>query len=190
MNRSRERFVFVLLTAIAVAALGACGEPESATPPPSSAIPTPAEATGVYDVHGVTVRAADGVLREVSGILRLHIEGEKFSATYEFDTTFPDPGPNATFPAKVAGWGQGMVVGDTLAGTLSSRVSRAKPAATPPPARLPVEEVVVLSSLTARFRPDTRLQVELQNHPGINQSYSPTVTVIEGKRVGDLDSQP
>ena len=190
-----------LAPSLALAWLVACGAPESETPPPAEpaaaapAAPAPAasssllprEASGVYEVHGVTVHATDGRLREISGTLRLHVKGETFSATYELDTTYP--GPEQGIPATVAGWGQGMVVGDTMAGTISSSVVPTEPAPEPTARTLPEQELLVMSSSVMRFTPAGTIQLELQNHPGIGQDYSPTVTVLEGQRVRPLQME-
>jgi hypothetical protein len=44
--------------------------------------------------------------------------------------------------------------------------------------------VKIVSVSVGRFEDDGRLHVELQNHPAPDQSYSPTVTVLEGTLVG------
>lgn len=187
MNGLHDHIALTTLCVIVAAAIAAC---DAAGPAVESApsLPDAAAASGVYAMHGVTVRASEGAIREIDGTMRLHIEGESFSASFELDTTYP--GPEESFPATVVGWGQGMVVGDSLAGTISSTVARTQTEGEPRPARLPVEELVVMSSSVARFTADGGLQVELQNHPGIGQDYSPSVTVLEGKRVGPLEAQP
>ena len=79
-----------------------------------------------------------------------------------------------------------MLVGDTMAGTVSSRMVRLDEPAEGSTLKLPDEELVIMSSSIARFNEDGRLQVELQNQPGIGQHYSPSVTVLEGDRTGPL----
>lgn len=194
MSRLRKRFVFGFCFALVAFAVAACGAPESEAPPatpaeppaaPASTMPDPAAASGVYEVHGVTVQASDGELREIGGVLRLHVQGETFSATYELETTLQ--GPDEEVSATVAGWGQGMVVGDTMAGTISSSmVPAGVDVAAAGEGMLPEQEFLVMSSSVARFTPAGTLQVELQNHPGIGQQYSPSVTVLEGRRVRPL----
>jgi len=139
--------------------------------------------SGVYQVHGVTVQAANGLVREIDGILRLHLDGGSFSTTFELETSVP--GAEAGFRVSVVGWGQGLLVGDTMAGTVSSRMVRLDEPSHGR-VRLPAEELVIMSSSIARFNTQGLLQVELQNQPGIDQQYSPSVTVLEGKRTGPL----
>lgn len=190
--RAFERVGAGVLVALAFG----CGLPEPE--PTTQAEPAPARAepeshaplldaatvSGVYQVRGVTVQAADGLVREIDGILRLELKEKSFSTTFELETTFP--GPEAVLSASVVGWGQGLVVGDTMAGTVSSRLVRLDEPAEGSRLRLPAEELVIMSSSIARFNAHGRLQVELLNQPGIGQTYSPSVTVLEGDRTGPL----
>jgi len=187
-------------TALLVLLIFGCGSPEPATPSTpdtaaaapamqaetetQTAILDPATVSGVYQVHGVTVQAANGLVREIDGIMRLDLEEKSFSTTFELETMYP--GPEAVFAASVVGWGQGLIVGDTMAGTVSSRVVRLDEPGEGTSLKLPDEQLVIMSSSIARFNADGRLQVELQNQPGINQAYSPSVTVLEGERTGPL----
>jgi hypothetical protein len=128
--------------------------------------------SGTYLVRGVTVQAANGRLREISGSVVLSVEGDRYDANFELITSDPERGE--AVPAEVRGKGKGYLVGNTLTGVTWQEFDVSGGAAT----------LRVVSVSVGRFEEDGRLHVELQNYPAPDQDYSPTVTVLEGTLVG------
>lgn len=169
---SARRLLRSAAAVVAVGALGACGSSdERSGEPGASAI------SGVYELDGVTVQAAHGRQRPVTGQLELRVDGDRYEVDFHLETTDPSEGSDA--PVRVSGSGRGFIVGGVFTGTTEESVSgEGAPAA--------VEGLQVVSTSQARIDADGLLHVELQNWPGEGQRYSPSVTVLEGHRVGGV----
>ena len=151
-------------------------EPAPGRPPGTGAL-DPEQLSGVYTVEGVTVQADHGQLRKISGTVYLAAEGETYRTRVELDTTFPGEGEA---PARVRGTGKGMIVGEQLAGVMENQMWRQGAEA------LVATPLTVFSSTVATFEPDGRLRIQIQNDPAPGQDYSPSITVLRGRRTGPL----
>jgi hypothetical protein len=200
----RKSFRFGLATLPVFGAL-ACGpsEVEQGAPPaeaplqaPVAAVPAgeaplaeaSAEAgaavvSGIYEVRGVTVQAANGRQREISGTLELSVEGERYETTFDLGTTAPDL---EGVPVKVTGSGRGFIVGGTLTGTTEEEMAIDPARGAEPTAELATEGLKIVSSSQAHFDDEGALHIHLQNEASEGASYSPSVTVLVGRRVGAL----
>jgi hypothetical protein len=175
-----SRLVSVLAkapAALAAAGLLACGSSEgdglASSPAAGSTL------SGVYELEGVTAQAANGRQRPISGRLQLHVDGDRYQVDFVLDTT--DPASTSGAPVQVRGAGNGFLVGGVFTGTTEERV-------TTPGAAAPDPELRVVSTSEARIDAAGQLHVELQNWPGEGQVYSPSVTVLQGRRVGPLEN--
>ena len=167
------------------ACLLACGgeAPQSA----DSAATAPAvPISGVYEVKGVT-RPLDGAgeKRKIAGTVILEQAGDRYSATFKLDTTFP--GASEPVQADVIGRGEGAIDGRTLTGTARTQlVVSTVPGVDTDFAFVPrmVGARIVSSSVT-EIRPDGSVEIELENQPAEGEDYRPTHTRLTGRRVAD-----
>ena len=137
----------------------------------------------MYNVQGVTTETASGQQRKLSGTIILAEEGARYTATFNLTTTYP--GGDESLPAEVIGKGEGTVEGRTLEGTNHTQLVVATvPGVDPGFAFIPrkVSTRIVSTSVT-RIGPDGSVEIELSNAPEGDQDYSPTRTVLTGKRV-------
>ena len=101
------RVRFALLLLLSTGLLLACGsgvENEGTGAAPATPI------AGRYEVNGVTVNTATGDKRELSGTVILAEDGETYTATFDFVTTYP--GAEEALPAQVIGKGEGTIERD------------------------------------------------------------------------------
>lgn len=144
--------------------------------------------SGMYNVSGVTTETASGHQRKLSGTIILAEEGPRYTATFNLTTTYP--GGDESLPAEVIGKGEGTVEGRTLKGTSHTQLVVATvPGVDPGFAYIPrmVSTRIVSTSIT-RIAPDGSVQIELSNAPEGDEDYSPTRTVLTGKRVSAAGS--
>ena len=159
----------------------ACGGAEE------GAVPEPAvqgvPISGMYNVEGVTTETESGHQRKLSGTIILAEEGTRYTATFSLATTYP--GGDQSLPAEVIGKGEGSVEGRTLKGTNHTQlVVTTVPGVDPGFAFIPrmVSTRIVSTSVT-RLAPDGSVEIELSNAPEPGEDYSPTRTVLSGKRI-------
>jgi hypothetical protein len=160
----------------------ACGPAEQHATVPEAAVQGP-PISGMYDVSGVTTETASGHQRKLSGTIILAEEGDKYTATFNLTTTYP--GGEESLPAEVIGKGEGTIQGRTLKGTSHTQLVVATvPGVDPGFAYIPrkVSTRIVSTSVT-KIAPDGSVQIELSNAPEGDEDYSPTRTVLTGKRV-------
>ena len=159
----------------------ACGSaPEPA--PPEAAEPG-APISGMYEVSGVTTETASGHHRKLSGTIILAEEGDHYTATFSLATTYP--GGKESMPAEVIGKGEGSIEGRTLKGTNHTQLVVATvPGVDPGFAFIPrmVSTRIVSTSVT-RLSQDGSVDIELANAPEPGEDYSPSRTVLRGKRI-------
>ena len=150
--------------------------------------------SGSYAVQGLTVQALSGRQREIHGSFELRVnEGGRYEVAFELDTTAPDlPGD---VPVQVRGSGRGFAVAGTFTGTTEEWMTLEPPAGGLAAADLSVplpaaagHKLVSISQ--ASFDEDGVLHVLLQNRPKDSESYEPSMTVLAGRRVGDLPARP
>ena len=138
-------------------------------------------ASGIYEVNGVTVQAANGRQRTVAGTIWLRVEGSRYAVGFELDTTVP--GTEESTPAEVTGTGSGMIVGGIFTGTTAEEVSGTDPKTG---GRLDGAGLKIVSTSRARFDESGLFEIHLQNSPVEGQDYSPSVTVLSGRRIESL----
>jgi hypothetical protein len=160
----------------------ACGSAEQgAAPEPVSSAGAPI--SGMYSVEGVTTETASGHQRKLAGTIILAEDGSKYTATFNLTTTYP--GGEESLPAEIIGKGEGTVEGRTLKGTSHTQLVMATvPGVDPGFAYIPrmVSTRIVSTSVT-QIAPDGSVEIELSNEPEGDEDYSPTRTVLTGKRV-------
>jgi hypothetical protein len=148
----------------------------------------PAEApavpiAGMYEVSGVTVTAATGDERAISGSVILAEDGARYTATFNLTTTYP--GAEEALPAEVIGKGEGTIDGRTLLGTAQTQLVMATvPGVDPGFAYIPrlVSTRIVSDSVTTIAR-DGTVHIEIENSPAEGEDYASTRTTLRGRRV-------
>jgi hypothetical protein len=161
----------------------ACGGAEEGAAPEPAVQGVPI--SGMYNVEGVTTETASGHQRRLAGtiILAEAEEGARYTATFNLTTLYP--GGGQPLPAEVIGSGEGTIEGRTLTGTSHTQLVVATvPGVDPGFAFIPrmVSTRIVSTSVT-RIDPDGSVRIELANAPEGDEDYSPTRTVLTGKRV-------
>lgn len=159
---------------------------ERAETPPVAAAPRvdiDAEAvSGTYQVRGVTVQASTGRQREIAGTLELGIDGARYEVRFDLGTDAPDL--DDPVRVRVRGTGRGLIVGDIFTGTTEEWMALDLPmeesAGVPLPANAGRK---IVSTSQASLGDDGVFQILLQNYPGVGESYDPSVTVLEGRRI-------
>ncbi len=171
---------FVQLASSALFSI-ACGSAPENVAPESEAANSPI--SGMYAVEGVTTETGSGLQRKLSGTIILAEEGPRYTATFSLTTSYP--GGEQALPAEVIGRGEGTVEGRTLKGTSHTQlVVTTVPGVDPGFAFIPrmVSTRIVSTSVT-RVAPDGSVEIELANTPEKGEDYSPTRTVLNGRRV-------
>jgi hypothetical protein len=164
----------------------ACGGPQETAPPEADSQQVPI--AGMYNVSGTTTETASGHQRKLSGTIILAEDGPRYTATFNLTTTFP--GGEQPLPAEVIGKGEGTIDGRTLTGTSHTQlVVGTVPGVDPGFAFIPrmVSTRIVSTSVT-EIGPDGSVEIELSNEPEGDEDYSPTRTVLTGKRVSAAGS--
>jgi hypothetical protein len=178
----RRSFVRPSTAALALALALGCGSTEQAAAPeaePVQGVPI----SGMYSVEGVTTETNSGHQRKLAGTIILAEEGSRYTATFNLTTTYP--GGDQALPAEVIGKGDGTIEGRTLKGTSHTQLVVATvPGVDPGFAYIPrtVSTRIVSTSVT-KIGPDGTVEIELSNAPEEGEDYSPTRTVLTGKRV-------
>jgi hypothetical protein len=140
---------------------------------------------GAYSVAGVTVLAAHGTARNVSGLLRLAIDGEHYTTDFRLETIYPVT-EDENVPATIEGRGKGVVLGHKLAG-IDSAILRLAPFEGDEQAS---GELEILSTAVADVLPDGRIIFRMQNELGPGQDYSPSVTIFEATLIDEPTDKP
>jgi hypothetical protein len=166
-----------------VSSLLACGSESKAPSEAHSETPLPIE--GIYDVRGITKRIGGGEERRISGTVILRQRDDRYTASFELDTTFP--GVNEKLEADVIGIGEGDIDGRTLKGTAQMQlVVAAVPGIDTDFAYIPrIVGARIVSTSVSEIRPDGSLVIEIENRPAPNEDYLPTRTRLTGTRVAD-----
>ncbi len=138
-------------------------------------------ASGVYEVSGLTVQAANGRQRQISGTLWLRANAGRYAVEFDLSTTMP--GSDESTPVQVVGNGNGMIVGGVFTGTTAEEIAGFDPKTGDPSG---TEALKVVSTSRAHFDESGLFEIHLQNSPGEGQEYSPSVTVLSGRRVDSL----
>ena len=166
----------------------ACGSAEQSAPPELASPGSPI--SGMYNVSGLTTETASGHQRKLAGTIILAEEetGGRYTATFNLTTTYP--AGEGSLPAEVIGKGEGTIEGRTLKGTSHTQLVVATvPGVDPGFAFIPrrVSTRIVSTSVT-KIAPDGSVQIELSNSPEGDEDYSPTRTVLTGRRVSNAGS--
>ena len=142
---------------------------------------------GLYEVEGSTIALETGAKRRISGKIILADQGNRYTATFNLATTFPDPANNEPLPAEVIGRGEGVIEGRTLRGTTETQlVVAAVPGVDPNFAFVPLGMVSkrITSTANATVAADGSVTIELENKPAPGErDYAPTRTNLRGRRV-------
>ena len=158
-----------------------CGSSDDAEVDVAAAPPT--IVSGRYDVRGVTRASGDPDGRLIEGTVILVQEGDRYTATYELNTTWPNEGAETV--ADVVGVGDGSIVGGRLEGGAETQlVISTVPGVDPAFAFVPRMVTARLESTTvAKIAPDGSIEIELENRAAEGSHYEPTRTRLVGERV-------
>jgi hypothetical protein len=176
-------------------ASAACGREEAPVEEtPAAAEAPPAPIAGRYEVRGSTVAIASGFERHISGTVILATEGNSYTATFDLETTYPDPAAAEPIIAEVIGKGEGTIEGRTLRGTAQTQIVAATvPNVDPGFAFIPrsVSTRVISTSVTT-ISADGNVDIEIENRPAPGEEYQPTRTTLTGRRVeaAQIDKAP
>ncbi len=166
--------------------LSACGPGPSDSPDVAAAV-DPVPISGLYDVKGVTKSIeGPGEERRIAGTVVLKQAGDRYTATFKLDTTFP--GVSDPVQADVIGMGEGSVEGRTLRGTASTQlVVSTVPGVDTDFAFVPrIVGARVASTAVTEIANDGTLVIELENRPAEGEhEYLPTRTRLSGRRIAD-----
>lgn len=173
-----------------------CGQEPSEGPRAATSLPTPTKEvetlpiSGIYDVSGSTVALAGGDPRQIAGTVILREEGDRYTASFTLDTTFP--GVAEPLAADVIGNGEGSVSGRTLTGSTKTQLVVATvPGVDPDFAFIPrIVGARIVSSSVTEIAPDGTVVIELENRPAPGEDYQPTRTRLTGTRVADAGNTP
>lgn len=137
--------------------------------------------SGTWHVQGMTTDVASGDMRRIEGHVVLTRKGDRWSAASELVTQFPTLG--GPVHTDVIGTGDGHRRGAGLEGEAHTQlVMQTVPGVDPDFAFIPRQVGPrIVSKWTARFEGDL-LVVELANQPEAGETYTPTKTVLKGKR--------
>jgi hypothetical protein len=154
------------------------GREGSALPPVDAGV----SVSGHYDVNGVTVVKRSGSEREISGHINLNQEGNRYTASFSLETTYPSR--DGLAQAEVIGTGKGMIAGRTLHGTAETQiVMAAVPGVDTKFAFVPrIVGPRLVSTTVGQLAPDGTLKIEIDNEPAEGQDYAPTRTTLRGTR--------
>lgn len=141
--------------------------------------------SGMYQVKGATVAVGGGHKREIAGIVILAENGDRYTATFQLNTTYP--GAEEALPAEVIGKGDGSIEGRTLRGTAETQLVMATvPGVDPGFAFVPrMVSTRITSTSVAKVAADGSVSIQIENQPVMGSNYSPTRTTLSGQRVSD-----
>ncbi len=179
-----------LLFLVLLAPLGllACGsQPEdSARTQAQSSLPI----SGTYDVKGLTKTIGGMEERRIAGTVILKQQGDRYTASFELNTTFP--GAVEQLQADVIGNGDGSIEGRTLTGSAQTQlVVSTVPGVDTGFAFIPrAVGARLVSTSSAEITPDGSIVIELENRPAEGDRYQPTRTRLTGTRLVDVAAPP
>lgn len=151
-----------------------------------------ATVSGTYKVSGATVDKQSGQERAIEGTIILAQEGDRYTATFDLDTTYPSPeaSPDAEkgrmIQADVIGKGEGVISGNTLEGTAHTQIVMGTVEGVDTAFAF-VPRMVgarIVNDSTATIHPDGSITIEIENRPAEGETqYRPTRTTLRGTRV-------
>ncbi len=153
------------------------GEPETAAKAPVATV------SGTYKVEGTTIDKKSGAKRAISGTIILAQEGDRYTATFDLDTTYPTPDGN--LPADVIGKGEGQIEGNVLKGTAQTQLvmGTVKGVDTAFAFVPRMVSARIRTTSVATLLPDGTIEVEIENQPAPGETqYKPTHTKLRGSR--------
>jgi hypothetical protein len=138
--------------------------------------------SGTWQMQGMTTDIKSGDTRRIEGHVVLTRKGERWAAASELVTQFPTLG--GPVHTDVIGTGDGHRGGAGLEGEAHTQlVIQTVPGVDPDFAFIPRQVGPrIVSKWTAHFEGDV-LIVELSNQPEAGEEYTPTKTILKGKRV-------
>ncbi|MDP6979559.1 MAG: hypothetical protein QF570_13315 [Myxococcota bacterium] len=151
----------------------------------------PVEITGRYKMSGVTTTPGSDQKRKIRGTIILEQKGDKYTASYEFKTSFP--GEGQPVDADVIGVGDGDIQGRKLIGTAKTQiVVSSVPGVDTGFAFAPRRvSARIVSNSTAEYQADGTFEVEIESRADEGETdYQATRTRMRGKRIGDIGAQP
>lgn len=175
-----------LATALLVCFAAACEQ--SAEPPSPEAAAAPLEISGRYELSGVTTTPGSDQERKISGIMLIKQEGDQYTASFEFKTSFA--GEGSPIDADVIGVGEGQVKENFLMGTAHTQiVVSSVPGVDTGFAFIPrMVSTRIVSTSIGEFGPGGTLSLEIQSQADEGEIYLSTRTKMRGKRIGDSSS--
>jgi hypothetical protein len=177
--------LLVLMAPLGLLACGSQNEDSTRTQPQSS-LPI----SGTYEVKGLTKSVGSIEERRISGTVIVKQQGDRYTASFELDTTFP--GAVEPLQADVIGNGDGIVDGRTLMGSARMQmVVSTVPGVDTGFAFVPrVVGARIASTSAAVIAADGSIVIEIENHPAEGDKYRPTRTRLTGTRLIDVAAPP
>ena len=179
-----------LLFLVLLAPLGllACGSQteDPARAQPQNSLPI----SGAYDVKGLTKNIGSIEERRIAGTVIIKQQGDRYTASFELDTTFP--GAVEKLQADVIGSGDGVIEGRTLTGSAQMQmVVSTVPGVDTGFAFVPrVVGARIASTSAAEIAPDGSIVIEIENRPAEGDTYQPTRTRLTGARLINVAAPP
>ena len=145
---------------------------------------TPPDYRGIYRVRGTTVEIENGATREIEGLVVLKRDGAGYITNFDLRTAMSVDGEETRISVEIIGNGTAFVDRDmVLRGESHTQLVRAIIPGVD--ARFPflprVIGAKIISSTTARIRPDGTLEVDIESHPQKGENYAATRTTIIGQ---------
>ncbi len=177
-----------LLLGSSLILLAACERAtDVAAPPPSTAAGSPELVlSGMWNVEGVTIETASGKTRQIAGTIILAQEGDRYTSTFDLDTTLPSEG--GPVHANVIGEGDGSVAGRTLSGTTHTQIIiSGAPNVDPGFAYVPRSVGTrIISKTKAILAEDGTIAIEIESEPAPGETYASTRTTLKGSFAAPL----
>jgi len=168
--------------------VSACERTADVSAPPPSAAAGSAEPvlSGMWNVEGVTVETASGRTRQIAGTIILAQDGDRYTSTFDLDTTLPSEG--GPVHANVIGEGDGSVAGRTLSGTTHTQIIvSGAPNVDPGFAYVPRSVGTrIVSKTKATLGDDGTIAIEIESEPAPGETYASTKTTLKGSFAAPL----
>ncbi len=174
---------FLLLGGTALVLMACGSEPDVAAPPPAAVSQVTPSLEGTYRVTGFTVEKESDNQREISGIIILSQDGDRYTSTFNLTTLFPTP--DGPLQSEVIGKGEGTIEGGILRGTTTTQIVMAQvPGVDAQFAFIPrFVGPRLLSTTAAKLDDDGLLTVEIESDPAEGDTYAPTRTTLTGFKI-------
>jgi len=181
--------LLVSLSSALLLCFAAACEPSTETPAPEVDA-APMEISGRYELSGLTTTPGSKEGREISGVMLIEQDGDHYTASFQFKTSFPGEGPPVD--ADVIGVGEGEVKGMHLMGQARTQiVVSTVPGVDTGFAFIPrTVSTRIVSTSIGEFGPGGTLSLVIESHAAEGEDYVATQTKMSGVRVEESSKSP